>query len=315
MTATLTYHEARTRALRRELDADPGLLVLGGSLSLPFNPDDGLAGSHPEHLLPPPISELGTLGLGLGAAIGGLRTLVPISTASFVFYGWPAVVLEAANVRYLSGGQSRAPLTVHMMAGSRRSGGAQHEHTAQAMLQNVPGLRIYAPGTPAEVDAAIHAALTADDPCVIADHILLAGASGPVAEAPEEPAIALARPGRDVLIVTYSLMLQRSLAVAERLAGDGLDVGVLSVPCLAPLAIDALVEACAPFAAVLLVDESRAAGSPASHILARLVQAGWNGRAALVCSLDAPAPYATHLLDEIVPTEARIADAVRALIG
>ena len=104
MSAPIAYHEARARALRRELDANPSLLVLGGSVSLPFNPGDGLLASHPEQVMLPPISEFATAAAGVGAAIAGLRTLVPISTASFMFYGWAPIVNEASNVRYLSGG-------------------------------------------------------------------------------------------------------------------------------------------------------------------------------------------------------------------
>lgn len=310
----LTYHDARTRALRRELDGDPDLLVLGGSLSLPFNPDDQIAADYPGHVLWPPISEFSTLGVGVGAAMDGIRTLVAASTASFAFYGWPALVLEAANVRYLSGGRASAPLVVHTMSGSRRSGGAQHEHTVQAMLQNVPGLRVYSPGTPAEIDAVLHAALTGGDPCVIADHVLLAPAAGPVPAGPEPVAIHRLRPGDDVLIVAHSLMVQRALGAAEALAGAGLEVGVLSVPCLSPLDVESLREATAAAPALLFLDESRAPGSPASHMLARVVQDGFSGRVALECSGDAPAPHASHLLDEVVPTVSRIAQAVRELL-
>lgn len=310
----LSYHDARTRALRRELDADPDLLLLGGSLSLPFNPDDRIASDYPDHVLWPPISEFSTLGVAVGAAMDGTSTLVAVSTASFAFYGWPALVLEAANVRYLSGGRASAPLAVHTMAGSRRSGGAQHEHTVQAMLQNVPGLRVYSPGTPAEIDAVLHAALTGGDPCVIADHVLLAPAAGPVPARPGPVAIGRPRGGSDGLIVTHSLMVQRALAAAEELAGEGVEVGVLSVPCLNPLDVETLREATASAPAVLFLDESRAPGSPASHMLAQVVHGGFSGRVALECSGDAPAPYAAHLLDEIVPTQTRITHAIKQLL-
>jgi 2-oxoisovalerate dehydrogenase E1 component len=310
----LAYHDARTRALRRELDANPQLLLLGGSLSLPFNPDDRIAADYPGHVLWPPISEFSTLGVAVGAAMDGTRTLVAISTASFAFYGWPALVLEAANVHYLSGGRASAPLVVHTMAGSRRSGGVQHEHTVQAMLQNVPGLRVYSPGTPAEIDAVLHAALAGGGPCVIADHVLLAPAAGPVPARPGAVAINRLRAGDDCLIVAYSLMVQRALAAAEALAREGHEVGVLSVPCLNPLDVESLREATAGAPAVLFLDESRAPGSPASHMLARVVEAGFRGAVALECSRDAPAPYASHLLDEIVPTETRIALALRVLL-
>jgi pyruvate/2-oxoglutarate/acetoin dehydrogenase E1 component len=310
----LSYHEARTRAIARELEANPELLVLGGSLSAPFNPDDGIARNFSDHVLQPPISEFATLSVGVGAAMAGMRTLVPVSTASFMFYGWSAVVLEAANVRYLSGGLSQAPIAVHVMAGSRRSGGAQHEHTPQAMLQNVPGLRVYAPGTPAEIDSVLHAALTGGDPCVIADHVLLADATGSVGEAPAAMDMSLLREGGDGLIVSYSALVQRALSAAGTLAGQGIEIAVLSVPCLNPLPEAELLAHVSAHDAVLFVDESRAAGSPASHMLARAVDAGFEGRAGLLCSGPAPAPFATRLLDELVPTAARIERAMRELL-
>ena len=203
-----------------------------------------------------------------------------------------------------------------MMCGSRRGGGAQHEHTSQAMFQNVPGLRVIAPGTPASVDGALHQALTGEDPTILIDHILLAPFEGELAESPADvSAPALLRDGGDALLVSYSLMLQHCLQAARILAEEGLDVAVLEVATLAPLAVAELVEATAGHGNVLFVDESRAAGSPASHMLAQVVQARPSTRTRLVCTLDAPAPFAIQLLDELLPTPARIAAETRALIG
>ncbi|HEY7965582.1 MAG TPA: transketolase C-terminal domain-containing protein [Solirubrobacteraceae bacterium] len=310
-----TYHEARVRALERALSEDPTLLVLGGSLSLPFNPDDGLAARHPERILVPPISEFATAATAIGASIAGLRTLVPFSTSSFLFYGFAPVVNEAANVRYLSGGAANAPVTFHMMCGSRRGGGAQHEHTSQAMFQNVPGLRVIAPGTPASVDGALDRALTGEDPTVLIDHILLAPYEGELGQEPcDVCAPTLLREGPDAMLVSYSLMLQRCLEAAQALSADGIEVAVLEVATLAPLAVDELLDATARHERLVFVDESRAAGSPASHMLARVAEARPGTRCRLLCTLDAPAPFATHLLDELVPTSARIAAETRALI-
>jgi pyruvate dehydrogenase E1 component beta subunit len=316
MSTLLSYHAARARALRRELDANPSLLVLGGSVSLPFNPDDGILSSHREQLLLPPISEFATAAAAVGAAIAGLRTLVPISTASFMFYGWAPIVNEAANVRYLSGATASAPVAFHVMAGSRRGGGAQHEHTAQAMLQNVPGLRVIAPGTPAGIDAAFHIALTGADPTIIIDHIQLAACEGLVEAQPADVGRPqLLREGGDVLIVSYSLMLQHALAAAELVAPEGIDAAVLDVATLSPLPAAELIAASAGHEALLFVDESRAAGSPASHMMARLLEARPQARARLLCSRDAPPAFATHLLDQVVPGPVRIAAELRALHG
>jgi pyruvate dehydrogenase E1 component beta subunit len=312
----LAYHEARSRALFRELDANGDLLLLGGSVALPFNPDDGLLARYGEHILWPPISEFATAAAAVGAAMAGLRTLVPISTSSFMFYGWAPIVNEAANVRYLSGGAVCAPVTFHIMAGSRRGGAAQHEHTPQAMLQNVPGLRIIAPGTPADVDAAFHLALTGDDPTVIVDNVRLASVTGEVDGPPGElGSPSLLREGSDALIVSYSLMTQHALSAATQLAADGINVAVLNVPLLAPLAESRLVEATNAHEAILFLDESRAAGSPASHMLSVVAQSRPRLAARLLCTEGVPSPFAPQLVDEVVPGPAQIAAAIRELLS
>jgi pyruvate dehydrogenase E1 component beta subunit len=315
MSETISYHDARTRAISRELTRNPDAVLIGHSLSLPFNPDDGLAARFPDQVLVPPYSELATAAAAVGAAIGGLRPLVALSTASFMFYAWPAIVNEAPIVRYLSGGAVAAPVAFHVHGGSRRGGGPQHEHTPQAMLQNVPGLRVLAPGTPEDIDAALHVALTGADPTVIVDHVLLSDVRGAVGDVPLEalePTIV--RSGADALIVSSSVMTQRALAAAELLERQGLGVAVLNVPVVAPPPVAKVIDACGEHRVIAFVDESRGAGSPASFLMASLLERRREVRAGLVCSADAPAPSALQLLDEIVPTASRVAVAVEDLI-
>ncbi|HUB75486.1 MAG TPA: transketolase C-terminal domain-containing protein [Solirubrobacteraceae bacterium] len=311
----LLYHEARSRALVRELEDNPELTLIGGAVALPFNPDDGLAERYGERIVWPPISEFANIGLAAGAAINGMRVLVPITTSSFMFYGWAPLVLEAANVRYLSGGAATAPLAVHVMAGSRRGGAAQHEHTPQSMLHSVPGLRVIAPGTPAGVDAAFHAALTGPDPTVIVDNVRLAPFAGEVGERPAEVGSTLVREGTDALIVSYSLMLQHALAAARALESEGASVAVLDLALLNPLPVAAALERIAEHRLVLFADEARAPGSPASHLMARMLEAGIAARAKLVCSAGAPSPFAPELVDEVVPTAATVEAALRELLA
>lgn len=313
----ITYHQARARALFRQLDADPECQILSNiGLVAPFNPDFGLIDRYGDRIAYPPVSEFAMLGMGVGSALAGARVFVAVTTATFVYYGWPPVVTEAPFVRYLSGGKVTAPVTIHMVAGSRRGGGVQHEGTPQAMLQNIPGLRVLAPGTPAEIDAALHISMTGDDPTVIVDHLQLVDATGRV---PAEPArslsVELLRPGSDVLFVTYSLMVQRSLAAAEQLAAEGVSAGVLSVPCLNPLPAGPLLAALAQAEHVVFVDEACASGSPAATMMALAMDAGVPIRASLVTAAPSPAPHALHLLDAVIPTVERIAGAARTLVG
>lgn len=312
----ITYHDARTHAIARELESNPDAILIGPSLSLPFNAGDGLGERFPGQVLIPPLSEFAAGAAGVGAAIGGLRPLVAMSTASFMYYAWSAIVNEAPLVRYLSGGAVSAPVAFHVHGGSRRGGGPQHEHTPQSMLQGVPGLRVLAPGTPADIDAALHIAFTGPDPTVIFDHLLLTDVRGPVPATPAdtlEPS--LLRTGEDALLVASSAMTQRALAAAGELAAEGTEVAVLNVPTVAPPPIDQLMHAASEHRAVAFVEESRAAGSPAAFLIASLLARRRDLVTALICTADAPAPFALELLDEVVPTAARIAGDVRRLIG
>ncbi|MGH2727289.1 MAG: transketolase C-terminal domain-containing protein, partial [Actinomycetota bacterium] len=311
----LAYWEARARALSRAFDADPNILLVGGYLTLPFNPPDGLLERYMDRVLWTPTSEAAGAGFAIGAAIGGFRPLVAVNTSSFLFYAWPQIVSEAPNVRYLSGGRARAPVVFHMFAGSRRAGGVQHEHTPHAMLQNVPGLRIFAPATPEDVDALIHAAFETEDPVVFIDHVLLAPVRGRVPDHPD-PRVGRAsmlRDGRDVLIVSYSYMIQRALEAADRLSERGIDCSVLNLRTIVPLPVEDVLEAAGRHQSVLFVDESRAAGSPCSLLMARVLERGASVRARLVCTLDAPAPFALELLDTVVPTTERIVEEIVSL--
>jgi pyruvate/2-oxoglutarate/acetoin dehydrogenase E1 component len=314
MCAEMTYVEARARAIARELDGNPRAFMIGGAISLPFNPDDGLGRRYADRIHWPPISEFAVAGAGVGAALAGMRPLVALSTASFMFYGWAPIVNEAPNIRYLSGGASSAPVAFHVMGGSRRAGGPQHEHTPQAMLQNIPGLRVHLPGTAADIDAAIHAAMTGPDPTVIVDHVLLGGVRGEVPERPTQPGASVLRRGSDALVVAASVMTQRALAAADELADEGVEVTVLNLATVTPLPFELLAELAVESGVVLFVEESRGAGSPSASLMADLLERGCGAHAALLCSRAAPAPFATQLLDEVVPTSERITVAVRDLL-
>jgi pyruvate dehydrogenase E1 component beta subunit len=317
MSPHTTYWEARAAAVTRAIEADPSIVMVSAYFTMPFNPPDGLVQRHADRVLNPPISELAQCGFGIGAAMTGLRPLVSVNTASFLFYGWPQIANEAPNVRYLSGGTVSAPVVFHVLAGSRRSGGPQHEHTPQSMLQNVPGLSIFAPATPADVDGLIHAAFHADDPVLFIDHLLLAEATGPVPDRPDDRIgrADLLREGDDVLIVAYSVMVQHALSAAGVLAEHGIETSVLNLRTLAPLPLDDVRSAAADHRCVVFVDEAHGPGSTASYVMARVLEDAPATTARLVCALDAPSPFADELLDEVIPTVNRIATETAELVG
>ena len=130
MTNLLDFDEARRRAMFRELESDPNIVIIGGDPSRRASPDYRIR--YGDRMLDPPLSEFAYSSVAVGMAMAGLRPFVSVHTSSFIFYGWPALVLEAANIRYASGGKATAPVVFSLIAGTRRGGGPQHQHTPHA---------------------------------------------------------------------------------------------------------------------------------------------------------------------------------------
>lgn len=315
--AEVTYHDARTAALFREMDDNPDIFLIGGVVTLPgVNPETPVADRFPDRVIWTSIAEFSSMSIGTGAAMAGMRPFVPLGTASFMFYGWPALTLEAPNVRYVTGGQVQAPVVFHSLTGLQRGSGVDHEHSPQAMLQQIPGLRIYAPGTPAEVDGVFHAALTGGDPTLIVDHKGLASCTGTVPATPldvDRPY--MIREGRDVAVITYSAPVQLALEAANRLEEQGLSVAVISTPLLNPAPIKELLALVADHLYVVFVDESREAGSIVSYLASELLMKRSDLLVDLVCTRNAPSPGSKHLADAIVVSTERIVASITRLVA
>ena len=313
MTLLLSMEEARRRAMFREMESNSNIILIGGDPSRRASIEYKTRFS--DRMLEPPLSEFAYASAAVGAAMGGLRPFVSVHTSSFIFYGWPALVVEAANVRYASNGAITAPVVFSLIAGTRRGAGPQHQHTPQSMLQNIPGLRILAPATPGELDSAIHAALSGNDPTVIVEHTLLE-TDGEVTEEPLPLArVNELRTGKDVAVVTYSYMAKLAMDAATLLDAEGISVSVFSVPVLAPSPARAIVEKVGHYSSVLFVDESIAAGSPASCWMANLAQEIPGAKVALVCSKPVPMPAAAHLCDAVIPSTSNIVQSLRLLLS
>jgi acetoin:2,6-dichlorophenolindophenol oxidoreductase subunit beta len=319
----LAYYEAKFEALREILAADERVHLIGGtflSLSPRRKLFSDLAGRYPDRVLAPPISELGFCGLATGAAMAGLRPVVDLSTGSFIFEAWPQVVNEAANAFYMSGGQTRAPVVFHLFHGLRGGGAAQHSASPQAMLWNCPGLEIVLPASPRDVKGLLKTAIASDNPTIFIDHVQLLETRGPVPEEDEAIPFGVAevkRRGRDVTVIATSYMVQRSLTVAGRLASEGIEVEVVDPRTLVPLDFPALMASVEKTGRVVIVDETHQSCGVAAELAARIAEAGFDRLKApirRVATLDVPVPYSEPLEDFIGPSEARIVDAVKAVL-
>jgi pyruvate dehydrogenase E1 component beta subunit len=318
-----TYAEGMARGLREALAGDPRVFLMGQyffGLTRHRSLTVELREAFPDRVWDPPIAEIGYVGTGIGAAISGLRPIVDVATASFIFQAFSQVTNEAANIRYMTGGQTNVPLVIHINHGIRGGGAAQHSHSPQAMLMNTPGLQIVTPSTPRDVRGLIRAAVESDDPVVWADHVRLFDVTGDLPDEPETIPLGVAdvkRPGRDVTVVATSLMVQRALAAAERLAGEGIDVEVVDPRTLVPLDRAAICESVGRTHRLVVVDEChRSCGVGAENAATVAEEAFDELRAPIrrVVTEDVPIPFSAPLEAAVEPSEEKIVAAVRSVV-
>jgi acetoin:2,6-dichlorophenolindophenol oxidoreductase subunit beta len=249
----------------------------------------------------------------------GMRPVAEIMFSDFLACCWDYLANEIPKVRYMTGGQVTVPLVVRTANGGGLGFGAQHSQAVENWAFTVPGLKIAAPSTPADVVGLMASAIRSDDPVVFFEHKGLFASKGPAAPPDHVVPIgeaAIARPGRDVTLVALASMVPVALAAAERLAADGVDAEVIDLRCLIPLDMKTVLDSVARTSRVLIVEENP-------------YQGGWGGTVASIVadegfeSLDAPVrrvaaacvplPFADSLEDEVIPTVDKVADAVRRL--
>ena len=321
----LTYYEAKLEALREVLAADESVhLIADATGFLGLSPHRvhfaEILKSFPDRIVAPPISELAVCGLSVGAAMAGLRPVVDLITASFAFEAWPQIVNEAANAFYMSGGQTRVPVVFHLLHGLRGAGAAQHSHSPQAMLWNCPGLEIVLPSSPRDVKGLLKTAVNSNNPTIFIDHPRLFEFRGEVPETDESIPFGQAeikRAGGDVTVVATSLMVQRSLGMADILAKEGIQVEVVDPRTIVPLDFATIMASVEKTGRVVVVDECHQSCGVSAELVARIAEAGFDKLKApirRVATLDVPVPFSPPLEDFISPSEARIAEAIRATV-
>ncbi|HZT06353.1 MAG TPA: transketolase C-terminal domain-containing protein [Chloroflexota bacterium] len=317
--AQMSFLEARNRAIADAMSADPTTILIGG-FGGPGAPEGGFGKAFGEaRVRSVPISEEGFAGAAVGAALFGLRPIVTFSNASFMFDAWEPVLNEAALLRYMSGGQFAAPIVFHMLIGLRAGWAAQHSQTSQAMLCNAPGLVVVAPGTPAAAYELMRTAIASDDPVVYVDTPLLHREIGEVdgASTPRPVRARVLRAGNDVTVVAVSGMVPRALAVAERLARDGIGVEVIDPQVLSPLDRGGILESVARTGRLVAVDEGQLSCGVASEIVSSVSEHGFDllkSAPRRVAIPDVPVPPNPTQIEQVTPNESRIEAAVRAAL-
>jgi 2-oxoisovalerate dehydrogenase E1 component len=310
--------------LRKELETDPRVFLAGidiGAGGNVFGLTRGLLADFPGRVRDTPIAESAIVGMGVGAAMAGMRPVVEIMYSDFVTVCFDQIVNQAAKLRYMTGGKVSVPLTIRTQFGAGRSSGAQHSQSLEAMLAHVPGLAVVMPSTPADAYGLTRAAIAYEGPAVVIEHRLLYERTGPgFADEHIVPLgkAAVLRPGGDVTIVSWSRMARESLDAADRLAGDGIDAEVIDLRTIAPLDWDTVLASFARTNRMVIAQEAVVDFGVGAEIAARAVDAGFWSIDAPVVRVGAPptpVPYSPGLESAWIPDSTAIEAAVRRVMS
>jgi pyruvate dehydrogenase E1 component beta subunit len=324
MTETITYRDAMREALREALQRDSRVLLLGedvGKYGGSYAVSKGLLEEFgPARIRDTPLSELGFVGAGIGAALGGLRPIVEIMTVNFSLLALDQLVNTAAALRHMSGGQFHVPLVVRMATGAGRQLAAQHSHSLEGWFAHVPGLRVLAPATVQDARGMLWPALELPDPVIIFEHAQLYNLSGVLPDSgPVDITKArTARVGRDLTLITFGGMLPRTLEAAEALAAESIDAEVIDLRVLRPLDDAAVMQSVARTRRAVIVEEAWRSGGFAAEVSARITEQAFfelDAPVQRVCGEEVPIPYARQLEEAALPSVSRIIAAARTLIG
>ncbi len=324
-TRELSMSQAVNEALAEELRRDPTVFLIGEDVAeagTPFKVLSGLVEEFgPQRVLDSPISEAGITGLGLGAAMTGMRPVVDIMFGDFLGLIMDQVANQAAKTHYMSGGSLKAPLTIRTTLGATRRSAAQHSQSLHAWVAHIPGLKVCLPATPADAKGLYKSAIRDDNPVIVFEDKMNFMTKGPVPDGEHLVPIGLAdvkREGEDVTLIATSSMVNVSLYAASELERSGVSAEVVDPRTLAPLDRDTLVESARKTGRVIVVDEGyRSYGASAELAAAVAEGAFWHLDAPVrrVAAMDVPIPFSPVLEDETVPTPERVVEAALELVG
>ena len=321
----LTYAQALNEALREEMRADPRVFLMGEDIGLHGGifrvTKDLMAEFGPERVRDTPISESGFVGLGIGAAMAGMRPVVELLFMDFALVAADQIINQAAKLRYMSGGTLQVPLVIRAQQGGGRGNGAQHSQSFESWFAQVPGLIVVAPSTPADAKGLLKSAIRAGNPVVFIEHKLLYNTKGEVPEGEYTLPIGKAeikRWGRDITIVSYSRTLLFALEAAEALVRKGIEAEVVDLRTIAPLDMDTVIGAVKDTGRLLVVHESHQTCGLGAEIIARVYEAlpdVLTGPARRLGARHVPIPVAEPLENYVLPQVSDIIQMAESMVS
>lgn len=320
-----SFADAIFASIDHVLGRIPDSLVIGGAWGGVLRDRDpawsSLVERYSERIIYPPIAELASCGIAVGAAMAGSRPLVNLGMASYAYQSWPQLVNEAPNIHYMTGGAVRVPLVVHFFAGGRPGSAAQHTHHPEASLLGVPGLEVVVPATPADAAGLFLSAVESDNPTVFVSHLGLLDERGPVPEHPFRVPIGrarVARVGSEVTVVASSIMVPRAMEAADLLSREGIDVEVVDLRSLSPLDRSTICESVAKTGRLVVAEEGQLTAGVGAEIAAIVAEECFgmlHRPIRRVAVPDCPIPASPVLKALLEPGTAQVMDAVRSTTG
>jgi pyruvate/2-oxoglutarate/acetoin dehydrogenase E1 component len=316
----ITYAQALNNALREEMRRDEQVFIMGEDIALHGGifrvTKDLLDEFGVDRVRDTPISENAFVGLGIGAAICGMRPVVELLFMDFALVSADQIVNQAAKLRYMSGGKISIPLVIRTQQGGGRGNGAQHSQSFESWLAQVPGLIIVAPATPADAKGLLKSAIRQNNPLVFIEHKLLYNTKGEVPDGDYTIPIGKAdikRDGRDVTIVSFSRTLLFALEAAEKLAEKQIEAEVIDLRTIEPLDMETVIKSVSGTGRLLVVHESHANCGIGAEIITRMVEQAPDALVSPARRLGArhaPIPVAEPLENYVLP---QVNDIVRAV--
>jgi acetoin:2,6-dichlorophenolindophenol oxidoreductase subunit beta len=323
VTREITFAQAINEALAEEMRRDPAVFIIGEDVAEAGTPFKVLSGLVKEfgtqRVIDSPISEAGISGIGVGAAMTGMRPVVDIMFGDFITLTMDQLVNQAAKIHYMSGGKLKVPLVLRTTLGATRRSAAQHSQSLHAWVSHIPGLKVVVPATPYDAKGLLKSAIRDDNPVVFFEDKMMYQLKGPVPV--EEYTIPLGvadvkRLGRDITLVATSSMVHVALAAAEELANSGVSAEVIDVRTTAPLDKQTLIESVKKTSRAIVVDEGYERYGVTAEFASVIADGAFyylDAPVKRMGAMDVPVPFSPVLEDQTVPTAENVAKLARIL--
>lgn len=322
--AIITMRQAISQALWEEMERDPDVFILGEEVGVWGGTYAVTKGFYdhfgPERVKDTPIAEAAIIGAAIGSALTGLRPVAELMTINFAFSAMDHIVNEAAKLHYMFNGQMVLPMVIRTVGGGGRQLGATHSQTPDAIFAHFPGLKVVAPGTPADAKGLLKAAIRSNDPIMFIEHATLYQTRGEVPEGDYVIPIGTSkvqRPGKHVTIITYSKMLELSLKAAEELSKDGIEAEIVDLRSLRPLDMGPVIESFKKTNRAVVVEEGWKSFGVGSEIAARIYEEAFDyidAPVKRVAQKEVPLPYNQTLEKMAIPDVNDIIAAVKEVL-